>query len=251
MNKMEVKILAGGSSGNCIAVNYGKKVILVDAGIAKTKIEKRLLDEGIHPNDIASIFITHAHSDHVKGLPFANKYKIPVFATKGEWELIKCVDEELKNELKPYEILQYKDLGIINFKTHHDSREPLGYAMELIKTGQKVSICLDTGTTDEQMLKCMKNSDIYVIEANHEPRMVEVSSYPNSVKARILSDIGHLSNQQTANVLYELVQGKKEKVYVTHLSKSNNFPQLAKLTVENKLKEKGLINGIDYFLEVV
>lgn len=241
---MEVKILAGGSSGNCIAVNYGKKVILVDAGIAKTKIEKRLLDEGIHPNDIASIFITHAHSDHVKGLPFANKYKIPVFATKGEWELIDNVDSDLKRVVFPYE----NNISVTSFPTHHDSNESVGYTLH---GDLKVSICLDTGHVDKEMLNVMKDSDIYVIEANHEPRMVEFSNYPNSVKDRILSDIGHLSNQQTANVLYELVQGKKEKVYVTHLSKSNNFPQLAKLTVENKLKEKGLINGIDYFLEVV
>ena len=241
---MEVKILAGGSSGNCIAVNYGKKVILVDAGIAKTKIEKRLLDEGIHPNDITSIFITHAHSDHVKGLPFANKYKIPVFATKGEWELIDNVDSDLKRVVFPYE----NNISVTSFPTHHDSNESVGYALH---GDLKVSICLDTGHVDKEMLNVMRDSDIYVIEANHEPRMVEFSNYPNSVKARILSDIGHLSNQQTANVLYELVQGKKEKIYVTHLSKSNNFPQLAKLTVENKLKEKGLINGIDYFLEVV
>ncbi|KJD42462.1 MBL fold metallo-hydrolase, partial [Paenibacillus terrae] len=93
---MKVNILASGSKGNCIALTSAGQTILIDAGIAKTKIEKRLLDVGIRPDHITAIFITHAHGDHIKGLPMANKYRIPVYATEGEWKGISGVDDELR-----------------------------------------------------------------------------------------------------------------------------------------------------------
>ncbi|MDT2306391.1 MBL fold metallo-hydrolase [Paenibacillus larvae] len=92
---MNVKILASGSSGNCIHVQSGETGILIDAGLPKTKIEKRLLANNIDPTKLKAIFITHAHSDHIKGLPLANKYKISVYASEGEWKDIDSVDDDL------------------------------------------------------------------------------------------------------------------------------------------------------------
>ncbi|CAM3878041.1 MBL fold metallo-hydrolase [Cohnella lubricantis] len=248
---MKIDILASGSGGNCIAVRSGSTVILVDAGIPKTKIEKRLLEAGIRPDEIACIFVTHAHIDHVKGLPLANKYRIPVYASEGEWKDIKGVDEDLHRTLRPYtelEILDEPRITVRWFRTHHDSYDSLMFTIE---AEQKVSICLDTGRVDRDMLKAMEGSDIYIIEANHDPELVAVSEYPDSVKARVLSDLGHLSNQQTAAALAQLVQGRGERVYLTHLSKSNNIPELAQATVEAALRRRGYTNGKDYFLEVV
>jgi phosphoribosyl 1,2-cyclic phosphodiesterase len=245
---MKIDILASGSGGNCIAIRSNQTTILVDVGIAKTKIEKRVLDVGIRPDSIKAILITHAHADHIKGLPLANKYKIPVFAGVGEWKLIQQVEE--RKNIKVGHQFNITNFMVNTFRTHHDAYDPLGYSIT-DNEGTKVSICLDTGCVDEDMLQTMANSDIYIIEANHEPRMVEVSDYPDRVKARILSDIGHLSNQQTAEALSNLVQGKGEKIYLTHLSSKNNMPTLAELTVVRALLKKGLKKDKDYSIEVI
>ncbi|QBP06989.1 MBL fold metallohydrolase [Virgibacillus phage Mimir87] len=248
---MKVNILASGSSGNCIALTSGESTILVDAGIAKTKIEKRLLEVGITPNNIKAIFVTHAHGDHIKGLSLAGKYKIPVYAGEGEWKSIDGVDDELQmNATAGYANgIDYK-FEVSAFKSHHDSYEPLGYTITELETERKCSVCLDTGKVDVAMFDMMKDSDIYIIEANHEPRMVEASAYPNSVKARILSHIGHLSNEQTADALTKLMKGG-ESIYLTHLSSNNNLPALAEMTVIKALKDKGLKQDQHYKIEVV
>lgn len=252
---MKVDIIASGSSGNCIAITAGERTILIDAGIAKTKIEKRLLEVGIIPNGIEAIFITHAHGDHVKGLPIANKYNIPVFATEGEWKSIQNVDDNLKflifKESNCY-VSHFFDMGeiaVIPFAVHHDAYEPVGY--KVLAGDKQASICLDTGVMDDNMLAVMSDSDVYIIEANHEPRMVEASGYPDSVKARIVSNVGHLSNKQTAETLGKLIQGKGEKIYLVHLSSNNNIPSLAEMTVKRELLSKAFIAGNHYEIEVL
>lgn len=247
---MKIDILASGSSGNCIAVRSGETTILVDAGIAKTKIEKRLMDVGIRPDSIKAILVTHAHSDHVKGLPLANKYKIPVFAAEGEWKSVKGVDEDNRYSFNSGNDFGIQEFWIQSFKTHHDAHDPCGYVITDDK-GFKCSICLDTGHVDESMYAAMEFSNIYIIESNHEPNMLEHSSYPPSVKARILSHIGHLSNEQTAEALSRLIQGSKEKVYLIHLSSSNNMPALAEMTVKRSLFKKGFKAGVHYQIEVI
>jgi phosphoribosyl 1,2-cyclic phosphodiesterase len=247
---MKVDILASGSGGNCIALRSSQSTILVDVGIAKTKIEKRLMEVGIRPDSITAIFITHAHSDHVKGLPLANKYKIPVYAAEGEWKSIKGVNEDLQRPIKSGSDVNVDDWFIESFKTHHDAFDPLGYVIH-DNNGFKCSVCLDTGHVDSGMLATMEYSNIYIIEANHEPNMVEVSDYPNSVKARIVSHIGHLSNEQTAEALSKLVMGVGEQIYLTHLSSHNNIPALAEMTVKRALTKKALRADTHYKIEVV
>src|SRR5699024_401711 len=120
--RLKVNILASGSSGNCIALTVDETTILIDAGIAKTKIEKALLDVGIKPMQVKAIFITHAHGDHVKGLPLANKYKIPVYAGDKEWQDIKSVEEELQNVVDAgYATGIAFKFEVASFEVHHDS----------------------------------------------------------------------------------------------------------------------------------
>lgn len=247
---MKVDILASGSSGNCIALSVNDSTILIDAGIAKTKIEKRLLEVGIAPTNVEAIFVTHAHGDHIKGLPLANKYKIPVYAGEREWKSITSVESDLIREIGVGGLFGFDNLLVTHFNVHHDANDPKGYVV-MTKDNFKVSICLDTGKVDAEMLSAMKNSNIYIIEANHEPGMVEASAYPNSVKARILSHVGHLSNQQTATALADLIQGQGERIYLTHLSDKNNFPSLAEMTVKRELLKKGYHAGRHYELEVI
>ncbi|MDT0163847.1 MBL fold metallo-hydrolase [Bacillus sp. AG4(2022)] len=247
---MKVDILASGSKGNVIALRSSDKAILIDVGIPKTQIEKRLLEVGIRPNLIKAILVTHAHSDHIKGLPLANKYKIPVFAAEGEWKSIQGVDQELVWSFTAGNDFGIDGFHVQSFKTHHDAHEPCGYAINDYE-GNKCSICLDTGHVNAEMLEAMEYSGIYVIEANHEPNMLEVSVYPPSVKARVLSNIGHLSNEQTAEALCKLVNGIGEQIYLTHLSSKNNLPALAEMTVKRALAKKGFKPNHHYRIEVV
>lgn len=251
---MKVDILASGSSGNCVAITSGEQTILIDAGIAKTKIEKRLLEVGIRPDHISAIFITHAHGDHIKGLPLANKFRIPVWATEGEWKGISGIDDELKRiaetRFGKYETITFGDLFVYPFETHHDAYEPVGYAIE-DDGPERCSVVFDTGKWTPEMLEYMEGSIYVLIEANHDPDLVEDSNYPDSVKARVLSDLGHLSNAQTAAALVQLIKGRGERIFLTHLSSSNNMPALAELTVKAALRQKGFEPGKHYHLEVV
>lgn len=249
---MKVEILASGSGGNCIALRSGETTILIDAGIAKTKIEKQLVGVGIRPDEVQAIFITHAHKDHIKGLPLANKYRIPVYAGVDEWKTIPGVDEGLRRTIKAGERVGIGfTFSVTAFDTHHDAMQPLGYVIEDVFNDTKCAVCLDTGHVDDYMLHAMQGCDIYIIEANHDPQMVEASDYPLSVQTRILSHIGHLSNQQTADALSKLIQGRGEQIYLTHLSHKNNLPALAQLTVERTLFGRKLRAGRDYNLEVI
>ncbi|CAI6024367.1 Putative metallo-hydrolase YycJ [Paenibacillus sp. JJ-100] len=250
---MKVDIIASGSGGNCIALTYESRTILIDAGVAKTKIAKRLLECGIRPDQVTDIFITHAHGDHIKGLPLANQYRIDVWATDGEWKGISGVDDELRwvveTKFGEYEVIELNGIFIYPFKTHHDAYEPVGYTVEAYD-GSRACVVFDTGKVDEEMLALME-AQVYIIEANHDPDMVEASNYPISVQSRILSDLGHLSNQQTAEALQKLIRGKGERIYLTHLSSNNNSPILAEMTVKAALRQKGFIAGTHYEIEVV
>lgn len=247
---MKIDILASGSGGNCISLRSGNNTLLVDVGIAKTKIEKKLLEVGIRPDSIKAILITHAHADHIKGLPLANKYKIPVYAAEGEWRSIKSVDKSLQFSFKSNTHFEIANCSVETFKTHHDAHDPVGYTIH-DSFGYRCSVCLDTGHVDENMINIMEYSNCYILEANHEPSMLEVSDYPNSVKARILSHIGHLSNEQTGETLQKLIIGNGEKIYLTHLSSSNNMPALAEMTIKRMLAKKGYKPGKHYELEVI
>lgn len=249
---MKIDIIASGSSGNCIAITENERTILIDIGIAKTKVDKALAQVGIVPSQIVAVFITHAHGDHIKGLPFADKYKIPMYCTKGEIDKIKHFSKGREYPLEIVEAEKRVSLGgfvITPFKTHHDSMEPVGYT---IKTNlHKASVCLDTGIVDNNMLEAMIGSDFYIIESNHEISMVENSSYPNSVKARIVSHIGHLSNQQATEALLKMLKGVGESIYLVHLSDKNNAPSIARMELVRELMRKGWDQGKHYKLEVI
>ncbi|MEK3873684.1 MULTISPECIES: MBL fold metallo-hydrolase [unclassified Paenibacillus] len=253
---MKVEILATGSDGNCIFLQSGSTGILIDAGKWKRDLEKRLLARGINAaTDIQAVFITHSHSDHVRGLTLAGKYRIPVYATHGEWQKISGVDEELQRVLETtyskYDTVELGGLHVYPFQTHHNTLEPVGYAVE-DDIGNRACVVFDTGQIDAEMLQMMEGSNIYIIEANHDLEMLQTGPYDDYLKDRIADPHrGHLSNDQTAEALQKLVQGRGERIYLTHLSTKNNSPNLASQAVRMALFEKGLINKRDYFLEVL
>lgn len=252
---MKVDILASGSDGNCIHLQSGSTGILIDAGKWKRDLEKRMLARGINAStDIQAIFITHSHNDHIRGLTISKKYHIPVYATHGEWNKIGGVDEDLKYVLETtfskYDPVTVGEFHIYPFKVHHDALEPVGYGIE-DNRGNRACVVFDTGKIDSDMLEMMEGN-IYIIEANHDVDMLQVGPYDEYLKERILSpDRGHLSNDQTAAALEQLVKGNGERIYLTHLSDNNNNPQLAEMTVKAALRQRGFEAGKHYTIEVV
>jgi phosphoribosyl 1,2-cyclic phosphodiesterase len=220
--------------------------ILVDIGIPKTRVEKRLIENGINPADIDAIFLTHAHKDHVQGLPFAEKWNIPVYASEGTWKTVKVGKEELEFYFNPWDSKVIDNVQVDSFQTSHDDFDSFGYVITNGKT--QVSICLDTGKVDASMIEAMRGSDVYIIESNYDDMLLQEGSYHDALKARIASDLGHLSNEQTAEALAQLVTGNGEKIYLCHLSSANNMPALAAGEVRRALSKKGITN---YSIEVV
>lgn len=253
---MKVSIIATGSDGNCIHLQSGSTGILIDAGKWKRDLEKQLLARGINAaTDIQSVFITHSHNDHIRGLTLANKYHFPVYATHGEWQKISGVDDDLKHVLETrysrYDSVDIGELRIYPFKVHHDALEPVGY---IIEDAYENCACVvfDTGQIDNEMLQLMDECNFFIIEANHDIDMLQDGPYDDYLKDRISDPHrGHLSNDQTAAALKQLIKGCGERIYLTHLSSNNNTPILAEQTVKLALFEKGFLNKRDYYLEVV
>lgn len=247
---MRLCSIASGSSGNCIYIGHGATHVLVDAGISGKRIEEGLISIGVAPESISGLFVTHEHSDHVQGIGvLARKYGIPIYGTvetfcamkKGKTYLGK-VDEALFHWITPEEVIPVGELCVTAFRVSHDAANPVAYVLEA--DGQKIGMATDLGMYDEQIVKHLERSDVLYLEANHDVNMLMVGSYPYVLKQRILGERGHLSNDMAAELLCRLYHERLQAVLLAHLSKENNYPELAYETVRAELRmrfgEQGL-----------
>lgn len=244
--------LFSGSSGNSILVSAKGKHFLVDIGVSAKKCEGALCKIGIAPADIAGIFVTHEHIDHTNGVRvFASRYKTPVFAS----EL--CINEMLKkgivNEKVDLKVFDYHSelfgIEIKGFKQSHDSVECLGYRFDL-PNEKSVAVCTDTGYITDNAREVCRGVDLIFIESNHEVSMVQTGLYPYPIKQRILGTQGHLSNFACGEYIKELAQSGTTRFVLSHLSRENNMPHIARQTALAALDEIGFIQDRDYRLYV-
>jgi phosphoribosyl 1,2-cyclic phosphodiesterase len=244
--------LSSSSSGNCQYIEYNNTKILIDAGKSGKQIEKLVSSINVDINDIDAIFLTHEHIDHVKGVGvLSRRHNLKVFTTKKTYQAMLGITKEIKSENlyffengRPF---SFKDLYIEPINSFHDCVNGTCYN---IIGSKKISLVTDTGIVDENMLEKMKNSDLYYLEANHDKDMLINGSYPWSTKQRIMSALGHLSNDNAAEILEKLLNKKNEIVMLSHLSKDNNNPTLAVRTIRDRLQNKNIKEGIDYIMEV-
>lgn len=237
--------IASGSNGNCIFVSYGETKILIDAGLSGKAIEHGLKSVGVDGSEIDAIYITHEHSDHIKGAGIiSRRYNIPIFATEGTWSFIekyKSIGEVVpKNKRYIYKEEQHilNDISILPFAIPHDAAEPVGYC---ISGGCfKVAVATDMGHICETVLNNIQNVDILLLESNHDINMLKTGGYPYVLKKRILSDNGHLSNVSAGELLSRSYSEKLKHVILGHLSGENNSPILAYETVFNILLSNGI-----------
>lgn len=230
--------LYSGSTGNCLYVSSEKTKILIDAGVSMKKIEQALISLGENIEEINAILVTHEHSDHIKSIgSLSKKYNIPVYANEETWnampEQLNKINIENKKIFVPNKNFDILDFKISPFSIPHDAANPCGF--NIYNQDSKISIATDLGFVDDKIFSNLKNSSFIMLESNYDPEVLKISSYPYKLKSRISGPSGHLSNQTAGKTISALYQTGLKEVMLGHLSKENNFPELAYQTVLNEL----------------
>lgn len=252
---MQLYSIASGSSGNCIYLGEEDGGILIDAGIGRKRIVTGLERKGLSLDDIKAIFITHEHSDHISGLgPVLRKNPIPVYATADTvsaiWEKTNMnnISPELFHSIRPEEEIEAGEMLVRPFSISHDAVDPVCYTVE--KQGKRAAVATDMGCFDDTIIRVLGQCDSVLIEANHDINMLQVGPYPYSLKMRILGNKGHLSNTSCADLIKEILHKDLKHLVLGHLSRENNFPQLAYRTVLDELEKTETWGTLDTRLMV-
>lgn len=240
---MRYSILASGSTGNSFFIGTEQTRLLVDVGLSAKQIEALMKEIGEDPAQLHGILITHEHSDHIKGLSvFARRYQLPIYCNYATWQaitrIVKDLDDHPVQFFQTGDKHQFGDLHVESFGISHDAAEPMGFVFTYGE--KKLSFVTDLGYVSDKIKERIYNSDVFVMEANHDVQMLRMGSYPWHLKRRILSDSGHLSNDACADALIDVIGKATQKVYLAHLSKENNMIPLANMTVTQTLAEAGI-----------
>ena len=251
---MRLVSLASGSDGNSAYIGSDSTHILVDAGVSNKKIETRLNELGLCSRDISGVFLTHEHSDHILGLElFVRKNETPVYASKGTLNYLRNQGKyasitDYFCEIDSKQNIKLGDLNIFAFDIDHDANEPFGYRVECGR--KKVAIVTDLGRYTDDIISQLSNLDALLVEANHDIRMLETGPYPYKLKRRILSDKGHLSNENAGRLICKILNKSLKKIFLGHLSDKNNYPELALESVRCEIFAKKKYNPDDFDIEV-
>ena len=238
-----VSVLASGSRGNTTVVESSRARILVDAGISCRETFKRMKSAGIEPRSITAILISHEHNDHVYGLAtLAKKLDVPIFMTGGThhaWarslrdaagELPKLAKLEVFSAGRSFQIA---DITVTPFTIPHDAADPVGFTFHA--EGAKIAIATDLGYMPASVCDHLRKCDVLMIESNHDTEMLRVGPYPWSVKQRVMSRVGHLSNESLAQFFAKDYDKGAAYIVLAHLSEQNNHPEVARRAAETAL----------------
>lgn len=234
---MRLCSIASGSSGNCIYIGSENTHLLVDAGISRKRIEEGLQQIGVRGEELTGILVTHEHADHIQGLGvFSRKYEIPIYATAGTILGIQSskslgkMPEGICSQIHNDEDFTLGDILIHPFAISHDANEPSGFRFE--QGDKRVAVATDLGKYDSYIVENLQNLNAVLLESNHDIHMLEVGPYPYYLKQRVMGDRGHLSNELSGRLLCDILHGKLQNVLLGHLSRENNYAQLAYETVK-------------------
>lgn len=234
--------LYSGSSGNCLFVSSNNTKILIDCGTSCKKICDGLASINSSIDEIDAILVTHEHSDHVQSLGMiSKKFNIPVYANKETWDAMPKQKEKISEEnilfFENDKDFHIDDLTIHPFSTPHDAANPCGFNIHNGK--RKISIATDLGHMDDKIFNNLQGSSFILLESNYDPEILKVSKYPFHLKQRIAGPHGHLSNATAGKTISALMKKDLKEVMLGHLSKENNFPELAYQTVAEELMQAG------------
>jgi phosphoribosyl 1,2-cyclic phosphodiesterase len=223
---MHIASLNSGSNGNCYYVGNDQEAILVDAGLSCRETEKRMQRIGLSMSKVRAVFISHEHSDHVKGLcTLAAKYNLPVYITPGTLQGCRFnLRRDLIRMLHDGQIIQIGDLSITSFLKIHDASEPHSFMVSC--DGTNIGVFTDIGHPCEQLIFYFRQCHAAFLEANYDDDMLSRSAYPYFLKKRISGGRGHLSNQKALELFNAHKPGFMSHLFLSHLSKDNNCPDL-------------------------
>jgi phosphoribosyl 1,2-cyclic phosphodiesterase len=246
MMSLQFSVLASGSTGNAFYVEDGQHSFLVDAGFSGKQMEALFQQIDRDISKLSGVFVTHEHSDHIKGIGvIARKYNLPVYANEKTWQAMERNIGEIPTEQKfIFNMESVKSFGstdIESFGVSHDAAEPMFYVFH--HSGKKIVLITDTGYVSDRVKGIISNADTYVFESNHDVQMLRMGRYPWNIKQRILSDVGHVSNEDAAIAMSDVVGDHTKRVYLAHLSLDNNMKELARMSVTQTLASRGLIAG--------
>jgi phosphoribosyl 1,2-cyclic phosphodiesterase len=238
---VSLTILGSGSSGNCAYVETAETRLLVDAGFSLRQIRQRLATIGRAPENLTGILITHEHSDHIAGLAaITEKLHIPVYANRPtldavEWLLKMKLESRVFTTGSSFEV---GDITVESFPIPHDAQEPVGF---LLRTASgNLGFLTDLGHATKLVLERVRSANALVLEANHDIKMLQECPHrPWSLKQRILGRHGHLSNEAAADAAEEIMSASLRHLYLGHLSRQCNRPDLAFRVVEQRLQKLG------------
>ncbi|MGV8058709.1 MAG: MBL fold metallo-hydrolase [Smithellaceae bacterium] len=245
--------LFSSSGGNCYYIGGDNGSILIDAGVSAKRIEIAMNQMAINPSSIDAIFVTHEHTDHVNGLRvLASRLGCEVYSSEGTLQKLHAMGHlsaRFKTDVIDSKGIEAAGMFIKPFATLHDSCDSIGY---IINTDDQrmVAIATDLGCITDEVRVAMRGSDLVVLESNHDVSMLENGRYPHYLKRRILSERGHLSNDCCAAELPLMVKTGATSIFLAHLSRENNVPQLAYQTALKALLVAGMQENIDFTLNV-
>jgi phosphoribosyl 1,2-cyclic phosphodiesterase len=244
--------LFSSSGGNSFYISSSGRAMLIDAGMNAKQLEIALSNIGADVSAIEGILVTHEHGDHIGALRvFASRHKLPVFASAGTIEglhvKIDCSGLDLR-EIS-FDGFELAGMSVLPFHTSHDTRESNGYRVETAD-GRSVAVATDMGCISDEVRRTLLGCDAVLLESNHDIMMLQNGPYDYNLKRRILSGVGHLSNDSCAEFAKELIENGTTRLILGHLSKENNEPSLAYQTTKAELDIIGATEGRDYILKV-
>ncbi len=239
--KLSFSPLYSGSSGNSTFVDSGEHRVLIDAGVTGTALDGSLRALKVDPESLDAILITHEHSDHIKGAGvLSRKYDIPIYANNSTWDAMekKVGNIAQKNQKEFFNSFHIGDMLVEPYPIPHDAVDPVCYSLSVGDV--KLSIATDLGHYTKKLLERFANSDVILLESNHDVEMLSGGSYPQYLKRRVLGTKGHLSNEAAAKAAYELSTMGVRGIMLAHLSQENNTGQIAFDTVSEYLNANGV-----------
>lgn len=242
MDKLRFRSLASGSSGNCYFIGNASYGILIDAGVGVRAIKRFLQTMGLDFHNIWGIFVTHDHTDHIKAVGvLGEKHHIPVYTTRKIHEGINAnyrVTQKLSTSSQRFfeagQKIEVGDMVIKSFPVSHDASECVGYSINYKE--KTFAVATDLGYVSDEIANTLKEVDYMVLEANYDDEMLAKGPYPFYLQSRIKADTGHLSNKQAATFLSDYFTPKWKYIFLCHLSKENNLPEIAYNTIKESFK---------------
>ena len=229
--------MGSGSAGNSTFIGCGKTRILIDAGFSARDLAGRLSAVGESPQGLTAIVVTHEHIDHVRGLErFSKKWKVPVFMTEPSYRASNLSEEgrlEAVDFFEPGQALAFGPVSLHPFVVPHDAALCVGFRIEA--EGMAIGQATDLGETTALAADRLAGCDVLILESNHDVDMLRIGPYPWALKQRIAGPGGHLSNDACARLLQTILAERTRRVFLAHLSETNNHPDVARLTSQAAL----------------